>query len=253
VSEWSGPFEWTMQCDHVYYYPWSDSFEGSWPPACWTDYQIQPFGWDQSNYGAPHTGSQWAYCNLAGSELATPHFALPSPARLVFWYRVESAAFPQDLMVLVNGMPVYQILQATNSEYQEVQIQLGAYTGQMVSISFIGGTGMGGYDYGICLDDVMVRLNTLVWNGNNSPDWNDPGNWAYSNCEDCNPDGIPDTCDTAIIPSAPSGGHFPVIGSGVTAVCKSITLEPGATLMIAGDGSLDVKDGDSDTCGFGGP
>ena len=164
--------------------------------------------------------------------MVTPGFNLSSDSRLVFWYRAEDVDNPQDLAVKIGSTVIYQISGATNTEYQEVQVLLAAYTGQTISISFVGETGTGGIDYGICLDDVMVLSNENNWTGNISTDWNDSGNWSSGF--------VPDLYDVVLIPSEPSGDKFPVIASGIIAKCYKITLNPGAFIMIQAGGFLNV-------------
>lgn len=231
-SSWAGPGNFTTLCDPVSSFPWTESFDLSWAPPCWTDSVTAEYGWDQSIFGAPHSGSGWAYCNLAGSQLSTPGLNLSSDSWFSFWYRVEDSAYPQDMMVKIGNDVIYQITADTDSVYRQVQFSLAAYTGQTVSISFTGETGAGGVDYGICLDDVSVKL-ISNWTGNISTDWNNSGNWSLGF--------VPDMNDVLFIPSSPPGGNFPVIGNGIIAKCYDITIAAGATLRINSGGTLSVQ------------
>jgi hypothetical protein len=230
-STWAGPGSFTTSCNAITSFPYHEGFESAWSPGCWTDPEKADYGWDQSVFGNAHSGSQWAYCNLAKSQLTTPAFFLPSGSRLVFWYRVEDPAYPQDMDVKIGDNAIYQITGATNDNYQQVQVSLDGYTGQTVSVSFVGETGTGGVDYGICLDDVSIRL-TNSWTGNFSTNWNNTGNWSGG--------AVPDQSEVVIIPTSPSGGIFPVINSGITAQCYKITLSSGATLKVKSGGTLIV-------------
>ncbi|NTV83567.1 MAG: fibronectin type III domain-containing protein, partial [Bacteroidales bacterium] len=230
-SSWTGPFNFTTTCTGTFSIPWSEGFESTWPPACWTDAETLNFGWDQSTYGTEHSGSDWAYCNKAGAQLVSPDLFLSSDAWLVFWYRVESAVNPQDLTVKIGENVIYQLTGSTSETYQEVNVSLAAYTGQTISVSFTGGTGAGGVDPGICLDDVSVKLE-YRWTGNTNTNWNDPGNWSIPDVPD--PDGI------VVIPSAPSGIVFPQINNGITAECYKISVAPGASVMVKTGGVLKV-------------
>jgi hypothetical protein len=231
-STWTGPFNFTTGCSGTSSIPWDEGFESPWPPPCWTDPETIYYGWDLSTYGTEHSGSEWAYCNKAGSQLITKDFNLTSDAFLVFWYRVENAAFPQDLTVKTGEDIIYQITGDTNETYQEVNVSLAAYTGQTISVSFTGGTGAGGIDPGICLDDVSVKL-AFHWTGNIDTNWNDPGNWSMT--------GVPGPDDIVTIPSVPPGERFPEIGSGFTAECYKINVSPAATLKVLTGGTLNVK------------
>jgi hypothetical protein len=231
-SSWAGPYGFHTLCDPVSSLPWTDSFESAWPPPCWTDTETADFGWDQDIFGSARSGTQWAYCNLSGAQLITPSFYLTSPSRLTFWYRVEDSSYPQDLAVKIGKNVIYQITGATNGTYKEVQVSLAAYTGQTISISFTGETGTGGVDYGICLDDVSVKL-ISNWTGLSGKTWNSQGNWSTG--------AVPGPDDMVIIPSIPAGGNFPEIPNGFTAECYIITVEAGATVRVKPGGTLNIK------------
>jgi hypothetical protein len=231
-STWAGPSDFHTLCDAISSFPWTEGFEAAWPPDCWIDSVTADFGWDQSIFGSAHSGSEWAYCNLASSQFVTPALNLSADSRLVFWYRVEDAAYPQDMAVKIGNNVIYQITGAINETYKEVHLSLSAYTGQTVSISFTGESGTGGVDYGICLDDVSVSL-IKVWTGNISTAWNNIGNWNLGV--------VPDQYDDVFIPSAPLGGRFPEIASGITAECYDITIAASANIKIKTGGTLNVK------------
>jgi hypothetical protein len=231
-STWAGPGSFMTSCEAITSFPWSESFDLSWHPTCWTDPVKADYGWDKSIFGSAHSGSGWAYCNLAKSQLISPGFDLSTGSRLIFWYRVEDPAYPQDMNVKIGADVIYQITGATNDTYQQVQVSLDSYTGQTVSVSFVGGSGTGGVDYGICLDDVSVRPDNNSWTGNVSTNWNNIGNWSGGM--------VPDQSEVVVIPSFPAGGIFPVINSGITAQCYRITVSTGATLKVKSGGTLVV-------------
>lgn len=144
-------------------FPWFESFEDEFPPPGWSN-----TGWEQSRFGVPNTGEEWAYSNLAGSELTTPEIQIPPTKddayELSFWYRAEGASFPQDMDVLLStdgenfNVVVAEIAGATNTVYEEFVYSLEAYAGQSIWVKFIGLTGAGGFDWGILLDDVGVSI-----------------------------------------------------------------------------------------------
>jgi hypothetical protein len=231
-SDWEGPYSFTTLCGSVSTVPWAEGFEATWPPSCWTDAESADYGWSHSTYGSARSGSGWAFCNLAGSVLSTPQLSLATNSSLSFWFRVEHAGFPQDLTVKIGNSVLYQITGATNEVFQQISVSLADFTGQTVSISFIGETGNGGLLPGICLDDVSVNsFNT--WTGNSSITWNNNGNWSKGT--------IPVQSDPVLIPSAPAGNQFPVIQGGITAKCYFIWVAPGATLRVLSGSTLDVK------------
>jgi len=69
------------------------------------------------------------------------------------------------------------------------------------------------------------------WLGNTN-DWNDPDNWSNNL--------IPDDQTHVIIPAIPLRGGFPSANSGDDANCRSLKLDPGATLNIPFGKSLTV-------------
>jgi len=231
-SPWTGPFTFTTACSGTVAMPWAESFEGTWPPACWTDTETQDYGWAQSTYGTERSGNEWAYCNKAGSALTSPPVTLTTDTWLVFWYRAENAENPQDLAVSIGENVIYQVIGSTSESYLEVNVSLAAYTGQTIALTFTGGSGTGGTDAGICLDDVSVKPE-YRWTGNLSTNWNDPGNWSL-------PD-IPDQDGIVIIPTTPSGGFFPEINTGINAECYNISVFPGASVSVKTGATLQVS------------
>jgi hypothetical protein len=234
TSSWSGPIIFTTPCTIPEILPWAEGFEGTWPPDCWTDNELADYGWSQSTYGQARSGTEWAYCNLDGSELITPGIDLNQDASLVFWYRAESSIYPQDLAVEIGGVVIHQITGAVNTTYQMVQIPLAAYTGLTISISFNGQTGTGGFDYGICIDDVSVEPVPFIWTGMLSAEWNNPGNWDRG--------AVPGPLNYVIIPTDPASepNIFPSVANGITATCYYMTLGTGAVVNVAQGGILNV-------------
>lgn len=70
----------------------------------------------------------------------------------------------------------------------------------------------------------------IQWTGNVSNDWHTGGNW------DCN---IPTINDAVLIPS---GTPACIVGIGMIAECKKITVDPNAELIVETTGTLKVKD-----------
>jgi hypothetical protein len=231
-SNWEGPFTFSTQCDPISVIPYEEDFESDWPPDCWTDNETAFYGWNQSTYGEAHSGTEWAYCNIDGAVLNSPPLTLASHAALSFWFRVESEFYPQSFSVKVGNTIIYAVSGATNETYESVQVSLADYTGQTIVISFIGETGGGGFDFGLCLDDVAVNLFN-IWTGNSGIAWNNTGNWSKGT--------IPTLAEPVLIPSVPAGNNFPVISGNFNAECDFIKLEPNATLSISTGSMLDVK------------
>ena len=126
-------------------------FEGGFPPENWTNSD-----WSQSDYGAPHTGNEFAYSNTSGSELTTLQVVASADVteNLKFWYRCEDASYPQSMDVMVGSEIIYQVIDYSSEDYIQADVSLSDYDGQTIQIIFVGQTGSGGYSYGICLDDV---------------------------------------------------------------------------------------------------
>ncbi len=141
-------------------FPWFESFEGAEFPAIgWTNTT-----WGLSTWGDPLTGEEFAYSNLAGSELTTPPIHVPATDtyQFSFWTRSESAGNPQDMDVLLstNGVDfdvvVAEIRELATTEYQKYSLDLSDYADQTIYVKFVGLSGDGGWAYGILVDDVMV-------------------------------------------------------------------------------------------------
>ena len=160
VSGWAGPENFATLCSAVTSYPYTEGFEDvTFPPICWDNDT-----WVQSLYGGAHSGTEWAYSNLSGSNLTTPEFVLNDNYTLDFWYRAESSSYPQDFDVLLStdgvtfGTTLASFTGVTNTTYANEIINLDAYNGSSVWIRFVGLYGTGGFDFGVCIDDVTVDL-----------------------------------------------------------------------------------------------
>jgi hypothetical protein len=86
----------------------------------------------------------------------------------------------------------------------------------------------GNYEWGWSIDDVIVtETNTATWDGSESTNWNEAGNWDIN--------AVPGA-DTKVI--IPVSGNNPVIGDNVT--CYDLTIDNGAVLTISSQKSLTV-------------
>lgn len=231
-SDWSGPVTFTTLCGTVNVIPWTEGYEADWPPACWTDDNPIPgYGWDHGANGSARSGSKWAYSNLAGSTITSPSVSLSADAWLFFGYRAENSDFPVGISVRVNNDEVFQLDGITDEAYSVGSVSLAPYTGQAVAITIESTAGSGGQDFGLCLDDVMIKY-AVKWTGNVSTAWNNPANWSGS--------AVPENNDVVVIPSTPPGGYFPEIETGIAAGCFFLELAPGASLTVKSGGSLNV-------------
>ena len=75
-----------------------------------------------------------------------------------------------------------------------------------------------------------------VWSGGFSGDWSTVSNWGDHR--------IPDSTTNVVIPAAPAGGRFPSMILNKPAVCKSLLIEPGATIEISSGTTLSVTGSD---------
>jgi hypothetical protein len=205
-------------------FPWLEGFEDAFPPIGWAN-----TSWGWSTYGDPHTGVEFAYSNLSGSELRTPAIQIPGSGiyQFSFWYRAESATYPQDMNVLLSTdgvtypVTISALVDVTNVTYQQVTFSLSGYVGQTIFVKFVGLYGTGGLDYGILVDDVEVINLQTNWAGTTDNDWNTAGNWS---------DGIPGSTSNVTIPAGLT--NYPTLTSAGS--CNNLTIESSAI----GDGSL---------------
>ena len=91
------------------------------------------------------------------------------------------------------------------------------------------------------VEDYSLRV-IGTWTGATSTDWATITNWSQG--------AVPTTNQDVIIPTAPSGGVFPLIGSSTTAECNNLEIEASASLTIRG--SLTVNGDLTNTPGTAG-
>lgn len=221
--------------------PWYESFETQWIPTGWAN-----TNWDNSKYGGARTGTKWAFSNTTGSLLTTPGVVIPASGnyQFSFWHRNESASYPQDLNVFLstNGVdftvPVATIVGAASTTYTQVTFDLSAYNGQTVYFRFNGLSGAGGFDYGICVDDVEVKPTATTWLGASNTAWDNAANWS---------NGVPVGVQNAIIGVS---ANNPVLGSAGAA--NNLTIDNGAILNVTNGGQLTVNGVLTNSAGNGG-
>lgn len=81
-----------------------------------------------------------------------------------------------------------------------------------------------------CVSYTVVVNTAGTWLGTTNTDWNTASNWCG---------GIPTSTTDAIIPTTPIGNRFPVVGS-TGAVCKTLTIETGASVTMGGAYSFNI-------------
>ncbi len=72
---------------------------------------------------------------------------------------------------------------------------------------------------------------SVKWQGTLNNLWHDPANWA---CQT-----LPDAFTDVVI--EPGAGVFPVVGNAVIAICRKISIRPGATLRVNTGGNIQLK------------
>lgn len=75
-----------------------------------------------------------------------------------------------------------------------------------------------------CVSFTVTVNSTGSWLGTTSTDWNTSSNWCG---------GVPTSTTDVLIPTTPVGNRFPHVGSA-GAVCKSLTIETGASVTMEG-------------------
>ncbi len=76
-----------------------------------------------------------------------------------------------------------------------------------------------------------LNSNTYQWVGNVSTAWNNSANWSTN--------AVPGAANPVVIPN--NRPFNPTVANGVQANCKSITVQPGASITIATGGNLKVN------------
>lgn len=149
-----------------------ESFEGSFPPAGWTVYDLNGnYIWEQTNAQA-HTGTYSAFieydCGSTGNDwLITPQVAVQANDTLYFWMRVYDYGYwPDDLYIRLSPTDNQAASFTTElmhlsgpgtfppaDTWQEYAVDLSAYAGQSVYLAFHHTDVCGA---GIFIDDVSV-------------------------------------------------------------------------------------------------
>jgi len=221
--------------------PWYESYETQWLPIGWSN-----SNWDNSKYGGARTGTKWAFSNTTGSLLTTPGVVIPASGtyQFSFWHRNESASYPQNMNVFLstNGVdftvPVATIVGAINATYSQVIFDLSAYNGQTVYFRFNGLSGAGGFDYGICVDDVEVKASATTWLGASTTAWHTGANWS---------NGVPVSGQDAVIAVS---SNNPIVSTA--AAVNNLTINASTVLTVTNGGQLTVNGVLTNSAGNGG-
>lgn len=160
--------------------------------------------------------------NPAGTRLYVTNYAgfsvsVVNTATNTVISTIPVGTYPDGIDITPDGSVVY----AVNSNSNTISV-INTTTNTVVNT-------IAGFNYPYVSGKFIGYL-PGTWLGINSPDWNDPSNWLGG--------AVPtSTSDAQIIVS---GLYQPVIGSA-NAVCKNLTINPGASLTITGSDSLTVS------------
>jgi hypothetical protein len=81
-----------------------------------------------------------------------------------------------------------------------------------------------------CAGNIASSAVSITWLGSLSGDWTNPANWSGN--------AVPTANDEVVIPSGTT--HPPTVNNGVNAVCKTLRLSTGATVVVSTGGNLKV-------------
>jgi hypothetical protein len=87
------------------------------------------------------------------------------------------------------------------------------------------------HDNQVAFTGGTLNSNTYQWVGNVSNAWNNAANWSTN--------AVPGAANVVVIPN--NRPFNPTVANGVTANCKSITVQPGASVTVATGGNLRVN------------
>ncbi|WP_162927098.1 fibronectin type III domain-containing protein [Flavobacterium psychrotrophum] len=175
-SDWSGPATFRTDCNAVTVFPFNETFESaaaSTTPDCWTVIDANADGdkWTTVNdatYAHGGTKSVTLYTDFnSGANndwLITPAITLAGNQRLRYWVRARSASEPNDYTVKLSTTgrapadfttTLQTLTTVANTAYQEVIIDLSAYSGTTYIAFHVPPGGLDGYY--IYIDDVTVE------------------------------------------------------------------------------------------------
>ena len=130
--------------------------------------------------------------------------------------------YAQDMEYDHKGNTMYAAAYSSTGSLYTVDLNTGLCT---LVEDFPGGAEITGFAAPYCVDNNQ-------WTGNENNTWQNPDNWTCGI--------VPGASDNVFISSNPSGGVFPVIGTGVTGTCFDIEVAHGADLIIQNGGTLNV-------------
>jgi dienelactone hydrolase len=168
LSTWAGPFQFSSSCGLIATFPWSEDFEGSFLPDCWSKFLpggSTPNDITQSstqNHSPSGTYSA-RFSSFSSSSnynqyLFTPPITINEDFTVLsFWHRKSStSAEVLEWGISTTNNPndfTWTAVSLSSTTWQETVVDLSAYVGQNVYIGF---HYYGNYLYYVYLDDVSI-------------------------------------------------------------------------------------------------
>lgn len=174
TSPWVGPYAFSTLCETISMFPWTEDVEStSTSLICWSSIDNNADGdawetYDSATYANSGTQSFRIYTDYnSGSNddyLVSPQLALTGGERLKFQQRVRSGGEPNDFTVLLSTTgaepadfttTILANASYNNTEYQEVVVDLTAYTGDVYIAFHVPPAGLDGWY--LYIDDITVE------------------------------------------------------------------------------------------------
>ena len=231
--------------------PFSQSFDATSIPVCWSQLDIQgngqvwKFGTTSTTYYIPSASftTNYAYLNsdAFGSgntqnvDLVSPTFDLTgySTVNLAFKHYHRNFGAPEAATLsysINNGSTWTQIQQwvGTTANPSSFSQTVPAVAGQ--SLVKFKWNYTGTYGGGWAVDDINITGTTHTWTGSASTDWNTASNWS--------PTTVPVTSTKVLIPTGLV--NYPVISTSGSQ-CANLQISSGGSVTITPTGSLTVS------------
>ncbi len=224
----------TTNCISVTDLPYSEVFESTKLPNCWSKDKIGGLGWFFYGYTYSQKDIDEENCNLYSPVF---DFSEYSAAILNFshYLSVTVASSPlASFQISLNGGQDWELIQTWNSNFSNYQTyaQTMLNLGGESNVQFKWHYESGGSEGYWVIDEFNIAGTPInYWTGTASTDWLNGANWSELV--------IPTSSMDVIIPDVSSSSNqFPIIETNFTADCKRLIVRPAATLTIKSDGSL---------------
>ena len=168
VSDWAGPQTFTTLCAPVTTFPYTEGFEATVPPDCWSEVRTPSSSYGWASYATGYSGKCArfnSYFNSSGnvSELITNTFDLTSKlstARLKFVFKNPTGGDFSVLLSTDGGSTYPNTLLSDltgQTDWLEKTVDITSYIGSNVKIAFKGTSNYGSGDAYVYLDEVTVE------------------------------------------------------------------------------------------------